>query len=132
MRIAMAGLLESAGSIVLFALDKGDPELLILASVGGLGAGVSALIAGLKRDSDVLALREKAREIKFSEQANRLTHLVHDLPQETFSGIWNNLQQIREEAAIEPDEFGDKQSPTFDAVFQAFADRAGESPEHPN
>jgi len=128
-KIATGLVVESIGSFLLLALNKGDPQLLTIAAGVAWVAGSVATMTAIKRESNIMMVRNEAQDIKLSEQTNQLAQIVRDLPQETFSGIWNNLQQIRKEATLEPDEFGGRKTPTFDIIFQAFAERAGESQE---
>lgn len=128
--ISWNGLMEAVGTIVLVAADKGDSDLLLVAAGGGLVAGLGGFSATLLRESEIGALREEAREIKFSEQADKLAKVVRKIPQETFADIWETIQEVRSKGTIESGEFIEERiSPTFDAMYQAFADRAGESPE---
>ena len=128
-KIAWSLIVESVGSFLLLALNKGDPQLLSIAAGAALVAGSVATMTGITRESNIMLLGNEVQAIKDEEQIKKISQMVRDLPQETFSGIWNNLQQIRKEALIEPDEFGGSGTPKFSSVFQALAERARESQE---
>ena len=132
-RISLVAGAESVGILILIGLQIKDPQLLpFLAESGALAAGMTALFAGIIRQNNMAELRGEALELKCSQQDEKLDQLVGDLPEDDFSGIWNNLQQFREAATLEADEFADEQDPTVESLYQAFARRAGESPQQPD
>ena len=132
-KIAALASMESAGGLIAFSLLRGDSQsLALLASSGAMVTGLTALFTAIIRQNKMEGLQWEKYDRKMEEQEEKIDQLVDELPEETFSIIWNSIKQFREEATFEQEQIGPDilpGEPTANVILQALSKRAGEPEE---